>query len=218
MNQPVASTDAVDAKAPTSPEAGAFVIVRHGQTDWSASGRHTGVTDVPLTPEGERQAASLRGALTQFDFGYTSASPRQRAWRTADLAGAVDPQIDPDLAEWDYGTYEGMTREEIRRARPDWTIWTGTPIGGESAEEVETRARRVVSRLLPTLHSGKDAIVFTHGHFSRVLTTVWLALPTAAGVHFLLDPATVSILTEDRGDRVVVRWNSPPTEGGPATA
>ena len=218
MIQSVASTDANDAKASTSPEVGAFVIVRHGQTEWSASGRHTGITDVPLTLEGERQAASLRDALTMFDFGYTSASPRQRARRTADLAGVIDLQLDPDLAEWDYGTYEGMTREEIRRARPGWTIWTGTPVGGENAEEVATRARRVIERILPTLHGGKDAIVFTHGHFSRVLATVWLALPTAAGVHFQLDPATVSILTEDRGDRVVARWNSPPTEVGPPTA
>lgn len=218
MNHPVASTDAIDAKAPTSPEAGAFVIVRHGQTEWSASGRHTGVTDIPLTSNGERQAASLRGALTHFDFGYISASPRQRARRTADLAGIIDAQIDPDLVEWDYGTYEGMTRDEIRRARPDWTVWTGTPVGGESSDEVATRAGRVIERVLPTLHSGKDAIVFTHGHFGRVLATVWLALPIAVGAHFLLDPATVNILTENRGDRVVARWNSPPTEIGPATA
>jgi len=203
------STDTTDVKASTSTEVGAFVVVRHGQTEWSRSGRHTGVTDVPLTAEGEREASSLRPALKGFDFSYRGASPRQRARRTAQLAGVTDAEVDPDLAEWDYGAYEGMTREQIRRTRPDWSIWTETPVGGESAAEVTVRATRVIERVLPVVREGRDAIVFTHGHFSRVLLLTWLALPITDGAHFLLDPATVSVLTEDRGDRVVARWNSP---------
>ena len=211
MSQPDASSDASDAGASTFPEVGALVVVRHGQTEWSSTGRHTGITDVPLTTEGERQATYLRDPLGRYDFAYVSSSPRKRAQHTAALAGFADPHIDPDLAEWDYGTYEGMTRSQIRRIRPGWTIWTGTPVSGETVDEVTTRARRVIETVSTTLYAGKDVLVFSHGHFCRVLLTAWLGLPTATGAHFVLDPATISVLTGDRGDRVVRNWNAIPT-------
>ena len=177
-------------------------IVRHGTTAWSASGRHTSRTEVPLEPEGENQARELRSRLEEFEFSIVLSSPRARAVRTAELAGFPDAQIDPDLAEWDYGDYEGVTTADIREKDPEWTIFTGSTPGGETADEVAARADRVIERAV----SGR-MLVFTHGHFGRVLVARWLGLPATAGRYFALKTATLNVLGYEREQQVLLRWN-----------
>jgi broad specificity phosphatase PhoE len=184
-------------------------IVRHGETDWSRTGRHTGRTDLPLTPEGERQAAALRPILAGRQFALVLTSPRRRARDTCRLVGFADvARTDPDLAEWDYGQYEGMTTPEIERVAPGWTIWTGAVPGGETAEQVAARADRVIAAAVA---AGGDALLFSHGHFLRVLAARWLGLAPQEGRRFALDPATIGILGHERAARVVRMWNAPAT-------
>ncbi|MFB6723951.1 histidine phosphatase family protein [Kribbella sp. NPDC056345] len=180
-------------------------LVRHGETEWSKNGRHTSVTDLPLTPEGERVAASLRSRLAAETFDLVLTSPRQRARRTAELAGFGDAVVDEDLAEWNYGDYEGITTPDIRKTVPGWTVWSSPVPNGESATDVTKRLDRVITRIEAV---PGDVLVFGHSHALRGLTARWLDLDVAEGRHFVLDTATVSTLGWDRGTPVVHHWNS----------
>jgi broad specificity phosphatase PhoE len=180
-------------------------LVRHGQTEWSRDGRHTSVTDLPLLPEGEEVARGLPAKLAGVGFVQVLTSPRQRARRTAELAGFADAEVDEDLVEWAYGDYEGITTPEIREHAPGWTIWTDPVPGGESAAEVAARLDRVVARARSV---DGPTLVFAHGHSLRVLAARWLGLEPTEGRLFRLDTATVSVLGEERDHPVVLRWNS----------
>jgi probable phosphoglycerate mutase len=181
-------------------------IVRHGATEWSAEMRHTGRTDVPLTDAGRRGAAALCRPLSRLRFGTVLTSPLSRARDTARLAGFADAVVDDDLLEWDYGDYEGLTSDEIQAHEPDWTIFHGRVPGGESAEAVGARAVRVLDRIA---EQPGPVLLFAHGHFLRVLTSVALELGPRAGERFVLDPATISVIGSWRGVRAILRWNEP---------
>ncbi|MFT4288656.1 histidine phosphatase family protein [Nocardioides sp.] len=184
---------------------GDLYLVRHGATAWSTNGRHTSVTDLPLLPEGEADAVSLAPRLAGHEFALVLTSPRQRAVRTATLAGFPDAEVCEDLAEWRYGSLEGLTTPEIRASMPDWTIWAGPVPGGESAEQVTERLDRVLARVAAV---EGDVLAFSHGHSLRALTARWLGLPVAEGRLFRLDTATLSVLAHERSAPVVARWNS----------
>lgn len=183
-----------------------IVLVRHGQTEWSLNGRHTGVTDLDLTQVGQEQAMRLRPLLAPRQFTAVLSSPRQRAKRTAELAGLPPVSIDGDLAEWDYGDYEGETTHEIREKDPDWTIWRDGAPGGESPVEVGERLDRVLAKAEGMLVRGDVALV-GHGHALRVAAARWLGLGTAGGALLWLDTATVSVLGFEREQKVLRRWN-----------
>lgn len=180
-------------------------LVRHGQTEWSRDHRHTSVTDLPLLPEGEEVARRLADKLDPADFEVVRTSPRQRARRTAELAGFPDAEVDEDLVEWAYGDYEGITTDEIRETVPGWTVWTHPSPGGESAEDLTTRLDRVVERARAV--EGRT-LVFAHGHCLRALAARWLGLPVTDGRHLKLGTATVSVLGWERETPVVERWNA----------
>jgi broad specificity phosphatase PhoE len=202
-----AGTDPV----PAAPAPGELCVIRHGETEWSRSGRHTSVTDVPLTPMGEKQARALAPLLLGLSPATVFTSPRSRAIRTAELAGLTDlctVEVAEDLAEWAYGEYEGVTTAEIRETRPGWTIWTGDPPGGETAAEVGARADRMLARIRAALATG-PVITVGHGHFSRVLTARWLDLPVTGGAMFVLGPASPCVLGSEHGQPAVQRWNVP---------
>jgi len=182
-------------------------LVRHGQTEWSESGQHTGVTDIPLTDTGRRQAAALCRVLDRQRFDLVLTSPMTRARETARLAGFADAEVDDSLREWGYGEYEGLTSAQIRETRPGWTIWNGTPPGGETAEEVEARARQVLARVEAV--AGR-VLLFGHGHFSRVVAAVALGFHAADGARFALHPATVSVIGHEHDYRSLLRWNEAP--------
>jgi broad specificity phosphatase PhoE len=190
---------------------GPLVLVRHGETEWSRGGRHTGRTDLPLTPFGEEQAVALGAALRRVLGGrepaLVLASPRVRALRTAELAG-LPAEAEPDLVEWDYGRYEGLTTPEIRRERPEWTIWTGDPPGGETAAQVGARVDRLLARVRGALSAG-PVVVFTHGHAGRVVAARYLGLPVDCGRLFALDPAAPCVLGTEHANPVILRWNMP---------
>jgi probable phosphoglycerate mutase len=185
-------------------------VVRHGATEWSESGRHTGPTDVPLTPAGEEQARAVAPRLAGTTFDLVLTSPLQRARRTAALAGFPDAVVDDDLVEWDYGEYEGITTAEIRQSVPDWTVWTAPTPGGETAEQVGARLDRVVARVRE--HEGGAqpgrALVFGHGHALRVLAARWLGLPAEDGRLLVLGTATISVLGDEHDHPAVLRWNT----------
>jgi probable phosphoglycerate mutase len=180
-------------------------LVRHGQTEWSASGRHTSTTDLPLTSDGESAARALAPRLASTSFDLALTSPRQRARRTAELAGFPSAEIDADLVEWDYGDYEGVTTDEIRESVPDWTIWTQPCPGGETAAEVSARLDRLVARCLDV---EGDVLLVSHGHALRALAARWLVLPVSEGRLLKLDTGTVSVLGHEREQPVVLRWNT----------
>ncbi len=186
-------------------------LVRHGETEWSRDGRHTSVTDLPLTEVGQGQARALLGELDPARFGLVLSSPRRRARDTAELAGFTGrhaPVVDDDLVEWSYGAYEGKTSEEIHQSDPGWTVWTGAVPDGETADQVAARLDRAISRVQ---ESGVDrAICFGHGHALRALTMRWLGLDLALGLHFPLDTSTVSVLGWEKGQPALVRWNAGP--------
>lgn len=186
-------------------------LVRHGETEWSRNGRHTSVTDLPLTTHGEAQARALNGHLDPADFQLVLTSPRRRARDTAELAGfteAHEPEVDEDLVEWFYGDYEGLTSDEISETVPDWTIWSGPVPRGETADEVTTRLNRVVARVRD---SGVErALCFGHGHALRALALCWLEFDLALGVHFPLDTSTVSVLGSEKGLPALQKWNARP--------
>ena len=179
-------------------------LVRHGETEWAAAGRHTGRTDVPLTDAGRAQAVAVGGRLRTERFAQVLTSPLARAAETARLAGfaAAEPAV--DLREWDYGVYEGRTTAEIREEQPGWTIWTGGVSGGETVDHVGARVDRVIARA-GTIDGA--TLIFAHGHVLRILAARWLGLPAADGRLFLLGTATVSVLGWERETPVIVRWN-----------
>jgi broad specificity phosphatase PhoE len=189
-------------------------LLRHGQTEWSENGRHTGRTNIPLTPDGERRAvragrvlAALRGDTPP---ALVVSSPRGRAKRTAELAGLTVDEISEDLTEWDYGDYEGLTTPQIRAQVPDWTVWTHPCPNGETAADVAARAAKILARARAALPDG-DVILVGHGHFSRVLVAAWLGMPPGSGVHFGLDAAGIAELGDERGVPQVHRLNIPPS-------
>ncbi|MFI7576850.1 histidine phosphatase family protein [Micromonospora sp. NPDC049497] len=196
---------------------GDLVLIRHGETTWSASHRHTSYTDLELTPDGERQARALGAFLAGRHFAAVLSSPRVRAQRTAHLAGLTVTTTDDDLAEWNYGEYEGRTTVDIREDHPGWTIWSDGCPGGESPSEVGERLDRLLARVHPLVETGTVAVV-GHAHNLRVLGARWLGLPPSAGGLFRLETATVSVLGHEHGRRVILRWNQPvPPEPGTAT-
>jgi broad specificity phosphatase PhoE len=179
-------------------------LIRHGETEWTLSGAHTSRTDLPLTAEGERRARALAAVLRGKQFALVLSSPMRRALDTAWLAG-FEPEKTPDLCEWDYGEYEGLTTQQIQENAPGWTIWTGTPPGGETAEQVAARADRVIER---ALQAGGDVALFAHGHMLRVLGARWLGLEPQAGRYFALSTGSVSVLGWERETRVIQMWNT----------
>ena len=186
-------------------------LVRHGETEWSRDGRHTSVTDLPLTEHGREQALRLFGHLDPAAFGLVLCSPRHRAQITAELAGFVGPhtpEVDEDLVEWFYGDYEGLTSAQIHEDAPGWTVFTTPPAGGETPEQIRVRLTRVIERVRS---SGVErAVVFSHGHALRALTLLWLDLDLTLGDRFPLDTSTVSILGEAKGRGALRQWNAPP--------
>jgi broad specificity phosphatase PhoE len=195
---------------------GNLILIRHGETEWSRDGRHTGRTDVALTPKGEAAAKSLAPAVAKLNIIATFTSPAERAERTAQLAGLTDSTPDPDLWEWDYGGYEGRTTNEIQAERPGWNLWRDGVIPGdaqhpgETVEQVGQRADRALARVRPLLAEGNVALV-AHGHLLRVLTACWLQLDPAAGRLFRLDTGTISELGTEHDNQVILTWNVPPS-------
>jgi broad specificity phosphatase PhoE len=180
-------------------------LVRHGETDWAASGRHTGWTDIPLNDRGRRQAAQLAERLAGESFDRVFSSPLSRALETCRFVGLGDRAIiDPDLREWDYGEYEGRKTDEIREEVPGWTIWSDRVTGGEPIAAVAARLDRVIGRALV---ADGDVAVFGHGHALRILAARWLGLEPAAGAMFELSTATISRLGWERERRVIELWN-----------
>ncbi|GII97912.1 putative phosphoglycerate mutase [Sediminihabitans luteus] len=211
---------------------GRALLLRHGQTAWSRDGRHTGRTDLPLTPEGEEQARAAGRVLAGREFARCVVSPFARARSTADLAGLTGYDVDPDLAEWDYGPVEGLSTAEVRdELGYDWDIWAhgvDVPVApgraasraadagpgpapgvpqGETVEDVGRRARAVVSRIEPVLRDGGDVLLVAHGHLLRVLTAVWLEQAPIDGSRFALATAAVSTLSYERDRHVLAGWN-----------
>jgi probable phosphoglycerate mutase len=181
-------------------------IVRHGETEWSRAGRHTGRTDVPLTDLGVEQATALAARLGGHAFATVLASPLRRAWDTCRLAGfGAVARPSEDLLEWDYGGYEGRTTSEIRAAVPGWTIWTGGVPRGEAIEEVATRAGRAIDAALA---GAGHALLFSHGHLLRILAACWLGLPARDGRLFLLSTASIGVLGHEHETRVIRSWNA----------
>lgn len=181
-------------------------LVRHAETEWSRSGQHTSVTDLPLTEDGVRVARELGNKLGEVEFDLVVTSPRQRARHTAELAGFPDATVDEDLVEWAYGEYEGITTVEIRKTVPGWTVWTHPSPGGETAEQVTERLDRAVARLREA--EGRT-LVFGHGHALRALAMRWIEQPVSEGRFLKLDTATVSVLGYDREFPAILRWNCP---------
>jgi len=183
-------------------------LIRHGETEWSLSGQHTGRTDVPLTAAGEARAAALGRYLAGRRFALVLTSPLQRARETCRIAGyGGAAQIEPNLCEWDYGAYEGRTSGDIRKEVPGWDLWTMGVVGGETVEQVGRRARLVIERACAA--SG-DVALFAHGHILRILAACWLDLAPSAGRLLAFDTGCVSVLGYERETRVIQRWNESP--------
>ncbi len=193
-------------------------FIRHGETAWSLSGQHTGRTDLPLTPHGEEMARTLVATLKDIDFSLVLTSPLLRARTTCELAGlggsgSGGAQIEPDLAEWNFGDYEGLRTAEIHKRHPGWNVWEDGCPGGEMPAEMSGRADRLIARLNGL--TGKLAL-FSHGQFGRVLAARWIGLAVTQGQHFTLDPASISILSFDADHphmRVISLWNATASGG-----
>jgi probable phosphoglycerate mutase len=183
-----------------------IVLIRHGQTEWSAAGRHTSYTDLDLTPEGERQARAVGERLSGRTFAAVISSPRKRALRTAELAGLAVVEVTEDLAEWNYGEYEGITSDAIHRTRPGWSLWTDGAPGGETPEQVAARIDRVLAAARSLLERGDVALV-GHGHSLRVAGARWIGLPASGGGLLKLGTATLSTLGFEHGAPVIDTWN-----------
>jgi len=179
-------------------------LIRHGETAWSRSAQHTGRTDIPLLPEAEATLKALRPHLNGHAFSLVLSSPLQRAYQTAKLIGFQSPEPDDDLMEWNYGRYEGKTKEDIRREVPGWTLWTHGVPDGETLEAVAQRARNVLRRARA---AKGDAALIAHGHILRILAACWLELPPVNAEHFALSTASVSILSYENNLPVIAQWN-----------
>jgi broad specificity phosphatase PhoE len=188
------------------PESSEVWIIRHGETEWSKSGQHTGTTDLPLTDKGEQDAVALAPALRGVHFDRILSSPLQRARRTAELAGVSDVELDDQLVEWNYGEYEGRTRVEIQQDHPDWSVWRDGCPGGESPTQIADRVDRVIERVRSI--EGR-VLLFGHGHILRALAARWLTQPVALGAHLELVTGRVSVLGHDRGTPTLELWNAP---------
>ncbi|HEX3350097.1 MAG TPA: histidine phosphatase family protein [Acetobacteraceae bacterium] len=189
--------------------------IRHGETAWSLSGQHTGVSDIPLTENGRRSAERLRPVLSGHDFALVLVSPMQRTRETCALAGLGDrATVEPNLMEWNYGAYEGIAAKQIRDSLPEWLIFRDGCPGGETPEQVGARADRVIER---AREAGGDVALFAHGHLLRVLAARWLGHPAGAGQHFLLGTGTLSVLGDYRGVPAIAIWNGTP-ESWPAAS
>jgi broad specificity phosphatase PhoE len=181
-------------------------LIRHGETEWSLSGAHTGRTDLPLTETGEQEARGLKTLLGGHEFAMVLCSPLQRAVRTCELAGLLtNAQLEPNLAEWDYGDYEGKTTQQIHGERPGWSLFRDGVPGGEKIEDVARRASAVIERAM-AVQDG-DVALFAHGHILRILTSCWLGLPPAAARLFALGTASISTLGNEHENRVITRWD-----------
>jgi broad specificity phosphatase PhoE len=195
---------------------GDLILVRHGETEWSRDGKHTGRTDIPLTPAGEAAAAALAPLLARRNIVAVLTSPARRAVTTAALAGLDNAKPDPDLWEWDYGGYEGLTTPQIREEQPGWYLWRDGVIPGdaehpgETVDQVGKRVDRVLGRVMPLLDGGDVALV-AHGHVLRVLTARYLGLEPSDGRLFRLDTGTISTLENEHDEPVISSWNVPPT-------
>ena len=188
-------------------------LIRHGETEWSLSGAHTGRTDLSLTAAGKERAAALGRYLAGKQFALVLTSPLQRAQETCRIAGyGKVAQAEPNLREWDYGDYEGRTTADIRKQVPDWDLWTTGVPGGETIEQVGSRARLVIER---TSRAGGDVALFAHGHILRILAACWLGLPPQAGRLFALDTGSLSVLGYERETHVIQRWNQVPAPANP---
>lgn len=192
---------------------GELILLRHGETEWSRERRHTGRTDLPLTPRGEEQARAVAALLRSRGIVRTIVSPALRAQRTAELAGLTISETDSDLWEWDYGGYEGRTTEEIRKERPGWYLWDDGVIPGrtpgETVDQVGKRADAVIERARPYLSTG-NVVLVAHAHILRILTARWLGLESSAGRHFALSTGTLSTLGFEHDRPVITSWNVPP--------
>lgn len=181
-------------------------LIRHGETAWSLSGAHTSITDLPLTPQGEIKAAQIGKILAGHEFSLVMTSPLQRARETCRIAGFADKAvIEPNLTEWNYGDYEGRTTAEIRKDRPDWSLWRDGVPNGESVEAVGVRVNKVIDRALT---ANGDVVMFAHGHVLRILAACWLGLPPQDGKLLVLGTASISVLGYERETRAIVKWNT----------
>jgi broad specificity phosphatase PhoE len=182
-------------------------LIRHGETEWSLNGRHTGTTDIPLTENGRNVARQWKPVLSQVSFALVLTSPLQRARETCELTGLGDgAEVDADLHEWNYGEYEGLTVEQIHARRPSWMIFADGCPGGESPNQIQTRIDRVIKKVRAVKG---DAALFAHGHLLRSFGARWLGLRAEDGGFFLLDPATVSVVSYYRDTPAIERWNAP---------
>lgn len=182
-------------------------LIRHGETEWSLSGQHTGITDIPLTENGRKMAKQFLPLADSLKDAWVLTSPLERARMTCDLAGfGAHAQIDRDLMEWNYGDYEGLTTKKIHETRPDWELFRDGCPGGESPPQVSTRVDRLIGKLRAV---EGNAVLFAHGHILRALAVRWIELPVMNGCHFVLDTATISILGDYRGIPTMDRWNAP---------
>lgn len=203
---------AISGASPSPPRSGPgeALLIRHGETEWSLSGQHTGSTDIPLTENGARAAQRLGPYLAEQDFSLVLSSPLQRALQTCELAGLGERvQIDPDLKEWDYGAYEGLKPAEIHRQAPGWMIFRDGCPGGEAPDQVAARTDRVIRRVR---EAGGRVALFAHGHVFRVLAARWIGLSPGEGCHFLLDTSTLTILSYYRDIPALKCWNAPLAE------
>lgn len=189
-------------------------ILRHGETEWSRSGQHTGLTDIPLTERGEDQARAAAPKLADVHFDLVLSSPLKRARTTAALAGFEHPEIEPNAVEWNYGDYEGVAGQDIRAQRPGWLIWNDGVPNGETLDEVGARADKVIARVLSPQTSGPmkgrvvdNALVVAHGHFLRILAARWLELSATNGRHFVLETAGIGQLGWDKKTPGIAKWN-----------
>lgn len=180
-------------------------LVRHGETEWTLSDQHTGTTDIPLTKKGEQEAALLGKGLQGYKFNKILVSPLQRALMTCQIAGFMgSSEVDKDLAEWNYGQFEGLKTAEIRERFPTWNIFTDGAPGGETPSDIASRAGRIISKINIT---NGDIAIFSHGHFLRALAAQWIGLPIVEGRHLMLAPCSLSILGYERDTPVIRLWN-----------
>ena len=183
-------------------------FIRHGETEWSRAGKHTSHTDLPLTAKGEATARQLATRLKDIHFSLVLTSPRLRARATCELAGLINAQVEANLAEWNYGEFEGLRSAEISYLHPAWSLWEQGSPGGEAPADVAARADQVITRLL---RCAGNVALFSHGHFGRALAARWIAQPVSVGQHFALDPASISILGFEPHHperRVICKWNT----------